>query len=135
VSVARTTRREVLAGAALLLASGALPVRGGIARSGAAPAGGHDATVLLQDRRYALPDGVQRRLTRSGARLVALEADPVRQWRGADARLLAARGTRLVGITRWPEFLIVRGLAEESGRRVRHQQFDAVSGALVWLID
>ncbi len=135
MSVAGTTRRDVLAGAVLLLAGGALPVRDGIARAGApkAVAAGH--TILLRDRRFALPDGVQQRLTGSGARQLVLEADPVRQWRGADAQLLAARTTRLVGVTRWPEFLMVRGLAEESGRRVRHQQIDAASGALIWLID
>lgn len=135
MSVVRTSRRDVLAGAALLLVSAALPARAGIVRSGRAPAADHGATILLQDRRYALPTGVRRRMTEGGARLLALEPDPVRQWRGTDAQLLGSRATRLVGVTRWPEFLIVRGLAEESGRRVRHQQFDAASGALVWLID
>jgi hypothetical protein len=133
MNAVRTSRREVLAGAALLLVGSALPARGGIARYGSAVDAG--ATVLLRDSRYTLPEAVLRRLAAGGARQIDLAADPVRQWRGADAPLLGARDTRLVGVTRWPEFLLVRGLAEESGRRVRHQQIDAASGALVWLID
>ena len=134
MSEARTSRRDVLAGAALALAGTVLPARGGLAAPGVAAAGTGGATVVLQDHRFALPREVQQRLAGSGAQLVALEADPVRQWRGADAQLLGARGTRLFGVTRWPEFLLVRGLAEESGRRVRHQQFDAASSTMVWLI-
>ena len=126
-------RRDMLAGAAMALAGAALPARGARAAGETSIAAG-DATIVLQDRRFALPAGLQRQLDEHGARLVALEADPVRQWRGAGARLLAARGTRLAGVTRWPEFLIIRGLAEESGRRVRFQQFDAAAGAMVWLI-
>ena len=135
MSAAGITRRDVLAGVALLLAGGALPALGGTVRSRGAKSAAGGRTVLLRDRRFALPDGVQRRLALIGARQLELEADPVRQWRGAEAHLLGARTTRLVGVTRWPEFLMVRGLAEESGRRVRHQQVDAASGALVWLID
>jgi hypothetical protein len=134
MSDARANRRDVLAGAALALAGSVLPARGGLAARAAAAAGSSGATVVLQDHRFVLPPEVQQRLAGNGARLVALEADPVRQWRGAHAQLLGARGTRLLGVTRWPEFLLVRGLAEESGRRVRHQQFDADSSRMVWLI-
>jgi hypothetical protein len=55
-------------------------------------------------------------------------------WRGPHAALLANPRTPLAGTTTWPQFLIVRGLAEESGRRVRQQHFDAASGRISWLI-
>jgi hypothetical protein len=122
----KASRRQVLAGAGAVLAgSAAFP------GTSASPAGN---TVVLQDGRHALPDVVLRQFAGNGALLMQLEPDPVRQWRGEYAALLAARGTRLLGATRWPEFLLVRGLAEESGRRVRYQKVDAASAAIIWLM-
>lgn len=123
-----TTRREVLAGAGLALAGTALPA------AGASAAEAQRDLLVLQDPRLPLPDEVRQQLGRNGARIIALEADPVRMWRGPHAGLLGNRGTRLLGVTTWPTFLMVRGLAEESGRRVRSQRLDAASGAMVWLI-
>jgi hypothetical protein len=68
------------------------------------------------------------------ATCIALDADPVRMWRGSQAPLLADRNTRLAGATTWPQFLMVRGLAEESGRRVRAQRFDRTRSIVTWLI-
>lgn len=131
----RASRRDVLAGLGLALAGGTFVARGASAAATAASADTAAATIVLRDHRHALPDAVIRRLAGNGARVIALAADPVRQWRSSeDAPLLAARATCLLGVTRWPEFLLVRGLAEESGRRVRQQQLDAGSGAIVWLI-
>jgi hypothetical protein len=130
----RTSRRQVLVGAGAALAGGVLLSRSTDTAPGGTAAEEVGATIILQDPRHALPDAVQRRLAGNGARLVHLEADPVRQWRGDSAALLAARATRLLGVTRWPEFLLVRGLAEESGRRVRYQRFNAARGVMVWLI-
>ncbi len=132
MSAPRASRREMLAGAGMALAGAPLALSANAAPVPTAP--GNDATIVLQDRRYALPQAVIQRLGGNGARVMALEADPVRQWRGEQAPLLAARGTRLLGVTGWPQFLLVRGLAEESGRRVRHSRLDVASGAIVWLI-
>jgi len=129
----RATRREVLKGTALTLAAGALAARAQVAVSDMAGMDAERVSVVLLDRQFGL-SGSQLRLARQGARIVHLEADPVRMWRGALAPLLAARSTRLLGRTTWPQFLMVRGLAEESGRRVRHQQLDAADGAITWLI-
>ncbi len=134
----RTSRRAVLAGTGLTLAgtalsSSATDAGAGVGRQAegqAAPT----VTVILQDKRFELPEDVRTRLAGNGARVVPLEEDPVRMWRGELASLLAAPGTRLLGATRWPEFLMVRGLAAESGRRVRYERLDAESGALIWLI-
>ena len=130
----RANRRQLLAGAGAALAGGAFIPGSTATGSDDSSADMPGTTVILQDRRYALPDVVQRRLADNGAHLIALEADPVRQWRGDAAALLAMRATRLLGVTRWPEFLLVRGLAEESGRRVRYQRFDAATGAITWLM-
>jgi hypothetical protein len=58
----------------------------------------------------------------------------VRMWRGEHAALLQDPATRLMGVTPWIEFVMVRGLAAESRKRVRYQRFDADSNAVVWLI-
>jgi hypothetical protein len=94
----------------------------------------HRATVVLQDRRLLLPDVTRQRLSANGVRLLTLEGDPVRMWRGAHATLLGSADTRLLGVTPWIEFVMIRGLAAESRRRVRYQRFDAGNNALVWLI-
>lgn len=132
MSTSGPTRREVLAGAGLALAGPALAGRADIGTGG--QSGGGGVTVVLQDTRVVLPDDVRRRLAANGACVIPLDEDPVRMWRGEQASLLGSRRTRLLGATLWPQFLLVRGLAEESGRRVRYQRLDAASGAIVWLI-
>jgi non-homologous end joining protein Ku len=66
--------------------------------------------------------------------VITLEADPVRMWRGDLAGVLDQRATRLLGVTRWTEFLLIQGLAAETRRRVQYQRFDAATGTMVWLI-
>lgn len=126
------TRRQLLAGAGGALAGTAMPGAAAQLASASAPQAA-GTTVILQSRHFTLPDDVRARLGAHGAEVVMLEDDPVRMWRGPLAAQLADRGTRLLGVTRWPEFLLVQGLAAESRRRVRYQRLDA-SGALVWLI-
>jgi hypothetical protein len=125
------TRRQLLAGAGAALA--AVPLAAP-AHGAAADSSTEASTIVLQDRRYTLPQDVIQQLGGNGARVIALDADPVRQWRGEQATLLADRGARLLGVTTWPAFLMVRGLAEESGRRVRYHRLDVASGAIVWLM-
>jgi nucleotide-binding universal stress UspA family protein len=126
----RTTRREVLAGAGMALLGSPL-----LAGTGAAHhAAGQGDLIVLQDPRLPLPEEVRRQLGANGASVIALASDPVRMWRGEQAALLGSRTTRLLGVTTWPTFLMVRGLSEESGRRVREQRLDTASGAMVWLI-
>ena len=90
--------------------------------------------VVLQDRRLQLPEDIRARLDATGTRLLTLEQDPVRMWRGEHGALLQSADTRLLGVTPWIEFVMIRGLAAESRRRVRYQRFDADSNAMVWLI-
>lgn len=130
----RISRRNMLVGAGAAMAGGALAMREVRATAAGGRSAGSATTVILQDPRHVLPEAARRELAASDARIVELSADPVRQWREPSSGLLAARDTRLLGATSWPQFLMVRGLAEESGRRVRYQRVDVASGAIVWLI-
>lgn len=133
-------RRELLAlsGGAVMAAAGAATTGSTSPALAAAaddlPALGDGTMVVLQDRRLQLPDELRARLDASGSRLLTLDPDPVRMWRGEHAALLQGADTRLLGVTPWIEFVMIRGLAAESRRRVRYQRFDADSNAVVWLI-
>jgi hypothetical protein len=131
----RCSRRSVLAGSggALLAAAGA---NAGVIDAAVVERDAieYRATLVLQDRRLLLPQDAIGRLAGSGVRVLMLEADPVRMWRGEHAALLGDAGTRLLGVTPWIEFVMIQGLAAESRRRVRHQRFDAGRDAMVWLI-
>lgn len=130
-------RRELLmlsGGAVMGAAASAVPAAAAAEEVHELLAAGTGATVVLQDRRLSLPAQLQGRLAGNGARLLPLDEDPVRMWRGEHAALLDHAGTRLLGVTPWIEFVMIQGLAAESRRRVRYQRFDAGSNAMVWLI-
>lgn len=123
-------RRRFLASSAA--AAGAIGAP--LAQAGAAidmPAG---VSVLLHDRRIGLDEALVQRLTREGTRVIALDDDPVQMWRGELGTLLRDPRTRLFGISRWADLLIVRGLAAETRRHLRHEQLDAEGGTFTWLI-
>ena len=129
-------RRQFLAG--LGGAAGAAGVSGSVI---AAPAQVIDAataagaaSVVLVDPTLPMPAEVAERLRQNGARVIELGDDPVRMWRSEAGALLAHPGTRLFGYTRWADFLIVRGLAAESRRHVRHEQLHEAQGHFTWLI-
>ena len=126
-------RRRVVAGgvwaAAAATASGTA-----LAGSANLPELAGGVTVILQAERFELAAAVQQRLLSNGAQIITLTDDPVRMWRSEGGQLLARRDTRLLGVTRWPDFLLVSGLAAESRRHVRYQRLDEVTGALTWLI-
>ena len=131
----RLSRRTLMAGSggAMLMAAGA--AAGAIDASVVEQAAlEHQAAVVLQDRRLVLPQDACDRLAARGVRVIDLEVDPVRMWRGKHASVLADAGTRLLGVTPWIEFVMIQGLAAESRRRVRYQRFDATRDVMVWLI-
>ena len=100
-------RRGVLAlGGAAVAAAPAL---------GALPAG-RGSAVLIFD-----PASVEARALAApakGYRLVALTGDPVRLWRDG----LAEHRGPVAGLTRWSDYLVLRGLAEEGGLRLRSEE-------------
>jgi hypothetical protein len=135
---AHTSRRQFLQRSAALTGAGALGAAAAVtpvsAAASAALQSASKATVVLHDPRLAIDSKVVASLKARGVRIVALEGDPVRLWRGAQRELLAHRDTRLFGVTRWPDFLIVRGLAAETRRRVLHESLDPATGVMTWLI-
>lgn len=138
-SAPRVSRRVLLAGSggAMMVAAAGLRAREGGAEGNADElfaAAGSGTTVVLQDRRLVLPEDLRDRLAANGARLLTLDADPVRMWRGEQSALLTNPQTRLLGVTPWIEFVMIQGLAAESRRRARYQRFDAGNDAMVWLI-
>ena len=128
-------RRQFLAGSA---AGGTLAASGIAVAWGRAPMAtleaARRASVVLHDQRIALDPAVARRLKANGAQVVSLTEDPVRLWRSEVGAVLRQPGTRLFGVTRWADYLIVRGLAAESRRHVRHERHDPESGTFTWLI-
>lgn len=92
------------------------------------------ASVVLHDPSLPMPDEVARRLAANGARIIRIDADPVRMWRQELGCVLRDPRTKLFGLTRWADYLIVRGLAAESRRYPRYEQLHAESGHFTWLI-
>ncbi|MEO6186521.1 MAG: hypothetical protein ABIP38_05490 [Steroidobacteraceae bacterium] len=128
----QANRRQLLVGGACTVAT-ALAAGAALAgEEGAALTA--SASLVLHDPGLPLEAGLQQRLRANGARLMPLTGDPVRLWRDQLSALLAPRDARLLGVTRWPDFLMIRGLAAESRRHVRYQRMDARTGVIVWLI-
>jgi hypothetical protein len=127
------SRRHLLAGSAAVAGAGVLaPLLPAEAAQLAAQGG--DINVLLHDRGW-VPDAAQTgRLLARDARIVVLGDDPVRQWRNESATWLAQPNARLLGITNWPDFLVLRGLAAESRRHVRFASAISDARVLTWLI-
>lgn len=128
-------RRRFLAGAAAAGSAIGAPLSPLMAASAGLPGAvpGRDMVVLYDERMPMDPAALQR-LESAGARCLPLGGDPVRLWRGESAGLLCARGTRLLGMTRWADLLMVRGLAAESGRRLQFEKLDPTTGVFTWLI-
>ncbi|MFM1887489.1 MAG: hypothetical protein RL026_2646 [Pseudomonadota bacterium] len=93
------------------------------------------ATVVLHDPRIALDPEVTARFAARGVRVIPLVGDPVRLWRSAElGALLADPSTRLLGLTRWSDYVILRGLAAGSRRYPQHEVLDAEQGHFTWAI-
>lgn len=133
ISRTATSRRRFLAGAGLAGAAAS------VAAASPAPVGVLDAaaraTVVLHDPQFTLDADLAARLAGNGARVIPLHDEAVRLWRGELAPLLGDAKTRLFGVTRWADLLIVRGLAADTRRHLRHEQFHPESGYFTWLID
>jgi len=125
-------RRAFLTGGAVLTASG-MGVAGSVIQ-GAIPGAGDRALVVLQDTRIQLDPVIEKRLFVSGVKVIPLTEDPVRLWRSDAGELLRKPETRLLGVTGWADYLMVRGLAAESRRHVRHEHHEPESGTFTWLI-
>ncbi len=130
------SRRQILisgaAGAGALAAL--VPAQATVLEVAAALAGEERVSLLLHDRRITPDARLVERMHARSARVMVLAEDPVRQWRDQSGDWLQRRDTRLMGITRWPDFLMLRGLAAESRRHVRFASPVSADGVLTWLI-
>ncbi len=124
-------RRQFLAGSAVATASGIATSAGSISTTLDAAS---RASVVLHDKRFTMDPAIAQRLAGNGAQVIALTDDPVRMWLGEIGELLKHPDTRLFGVTLWADYLIVRGLAAESRRHVRHERHDVEAGTFTWLI-
>lgn len=126
-------RRRFIAGSAAF--AGMATAAGSVDAPLAALAGwkADGSSVLLHDPRRTPSPDILRRLAESGVHTIALEGDPVWFWRSARGAPLRDPATRLLGITGWAELLVLRGLAEETRRHLRHEQL-AAPATFVWLI-
>lgn len=125
-------RRQFLSGGVAATASG-LGMAGNIIQGATLDASGR-ALVVLQDVRMQLDAEVVRRLFLSDVPIVSLTEDPVRLWRSDAGELLRKPETRLLGVTGWADYLIVRGLAAETRRHVRQERHDPHASTFTWLI-
>ena len=129
------SRRQFLTGAGVAAAASAATVgSAGAATALDTLAAVQSASVVLHDPRIPLSAEIAERLTANGARIIQLDGDAVRLWRTEVGALLARPDTRLFGLTRWADYLIVKGLAAESRRHTRHEQHHAEGGHFTWLI-
>jgi hypothetical protein len=132
-SFLRATRRQFVTGAAMAGTLVAGTATGGNS-FGSQEDAAQQASVVLHDRRIEIESALRDRLTAGGARFIELTDDPVRQWRSEISALLTHPDTRLFGITQWSDYLIVRGMAAETRRHVRHESRASGDGVLTWLI-
>lgn len=130
----RSDRRQFLKTAGGVIGSAGAVGAPAVAHTLDAVAASAAASVVLHDPRIPLPPDVAGRLGANGARIIAIDGDPVRLWRTQVGELLQRPDTRLFGITRWADYLIVRGLAAESRRHPRHEQHHPATDHFTWLI-
>jgi len=128
-----TTRRGFLAAAGGAAAAATATATGTVNAAQQLNAA-DSASVVLHDPSLPMPEDVARRLTANGARIIRLDDDPVRMWRQELGAVLRNPETKLFGLTRWADYLIVRGLAAESRRFPRFEQLHAETGHFTWLI-
>jgi hypothetical protein len=126
------SRREVLIGGAAVAGAGALaPIT---AQAAVDAVNSRGVSVLLHSGRITPDAALLDKARQRGARIVTLGEDPVRQWRDESAAWLVPPNARLLGITHWPDFLLLRGLAAESRRHVLFASPVSGDGVLTWLI-
>jgi hypothetical protein len=125
-------RRQFLAGSVVVGAAGLVDAASTVPAATLDAASG--ASVVLHDKRITMDPAIAQRLAGNGAQVIALTGDPVRLWRSEVGAVLQQPDTRLFGVTLWADYLLVRGLAAESRRHVRHERHDPESGTFTWLI-
>lgn len=113
-------RRELLGGAALLGAAGAVGVSRILPRAG-------EADVIVFDS--ARPASRAFARSGTGARRLDLAQDASSNWR---ALRTLQKGERVAGFTPWGAYVSVRGWLEEQGLRLVSEALDRRTGLVAW---
>ena len=113
----KLTRRTLVKTGAAVAATGTLSVR--------AIAGGRPVLVVYDSR--LLESAAFARA--AGAVQIDVAAEDANFWRGLRARLPAGR---VIGLTRWPDFVVARGWLEEQGKRLKLEERVAPGGLFRW---
>ena len=91
-------------------------------------------TALIVDPRLQLSESSLQPMRANGTVVLQLAGDVVRFWQSDACAILREPGTRILGLTRWSDLLVLRGLAAETRRHLRHEAPDQASGAIAWMI-
>ncbi len=111
-------RRELLGGAAVIGAVGAL----GVARF----AGGRRPDVIVYDGGHAASAAFGRS---AAPRRIDLRREAAVHWRGLRS---LKRGTAVSGLTNWDMYVAARGLLEEQGLRLVSEVVRRQAGLIAW---
>ncbi|GEM_PF-741077 len=118
----RNSRRQFMKGTGSLVALGSLPA---YVRAGPEGLHGHlggimdrqGIVVFRQDDAHSV--AFAGTLEKAGLEAIALTDDPVRQWRDGLGDKVAASAGPVMGLTSWPDYLILNGLAAEHRKLVQ----------------
>ena len=128
------TRRKLLLSTPVVTTLAAIPwiTAPAVANSPAMRTGRQ--TVLIVDARLRLSGSSLQGMHANGTVVLELSGDVVRFWQSAASTILREPATRILGLTRWSDLLVLRGLAAETRRHLRHEALDEPSGAIAWMI-
>lgn len=134
------TRRRFVKSSSSLVALGTLPVcLTTNAEELSASLGGlqqqHGVVLYRHSQSHALAFATT--LSQAGFRTIALQDDPVRQWRDGLGTLAAQSEGPLLGLSNWADYLLVRGLAAEQRKHVMLEVQHSINqpGNVNWPVD
>lgn len=107
------TRRTVLISTGVGMAALAAPA---LAAIEAGP------MLAVYDSRLPQTEIFARECAAKGIRLLDIAAEDARQWRGCRGGFCVAAGDRIIGMTGWSDWVLLRGVLYEQRRRVRSEE-------------
>lgn len=127
-------RRQFMVSMASVMAASSLPLAHS-AKAGLLDSNRQGGVVVYragsqQGQNFALA------LQSSGVTAIALVGDPVRQWRDSLGQVIEAQSEPFYGLTDWSDYQLMRGLAAELRRHVRHESVydDRQQTLYTWVI-
>lgn len=106
-----TTRRELLIGAGIVISS--------VALAPLAYSGGRVVELAVFDSRMPHSVAFSQEARKLGVTTLDVAFQDQQLWR--DIRAFALLTGDVIGVTRWSDYVLVRGFFEEHGKRVSHE--------------